>query len=162
MSVTRLNHAVLYVRDAARAAEFYKDVFEMEIAVQMPGAAFLRSKDSLNDHDLGLFSLGDNATILPRGAAVGLYHLAWQVETLEDLASFESKLRELDLFMGATDHGATKSVYGADIDNNEFEIMWQVPAELIEPGDEVKTTRLDLEKEIARFGSDLKSRKLNS
>jgi len=160
MSVTRLNHAVLYVRSAERAAQFYKDVFEMETVAQMPGAVFLKAKNSNNDHDLGLFSLGDNATILPRGSAVGLYHLAWQVETLSDLVDFEKKLREFDAFVGATDHGATKSVYGQDIDNNDFELMWVVPEDLIEPGDEMKTHRLDLDKEISRFGLDLPSRKL--
>jgi len=161
MAITRLNHAVLYVRDAGRAAEFYKSVFEMESVMEMPGAAFLKAKDSHNDHDLGLFSLGDDAKILPRGSAVGLYHLAWQVETLNDLVDFERKLRELDLFVGATDHGATKSVYGKDLDDNEFEIMWQVPLDLINPGDEIKTTRLDIEKEITRFGSETPARKLS-
>ncbi|HMS24099.1 MAG TPA: VOC family protein [Acidimicrobiia bacterium] len=158
MAITRLNHAVLYVRDAAKAAQFYKDVFEMESLVEMPGAVFLKAKGSLNDHDLGLFSLGDDAPIIPRGAAVGLYHLAWQVETLSDLVDFEKKLKELGAFVGATDHGVTKSVYGHDIDNNEFEIMWIVPSELIGSGDEMKTTRLDMDKEIARFGADTPAR----
>ena len=160
MAITRLNHAVLYVRDAARSAEFYKSVFEMEAVIEMQGAVFLKAKDSLNDHDLGLFSLGDGAPILPRGAAVGLYHLAWQVETLNDLVDFERKLRERDAFVGATDHGTTKSVYGEDIDNIEFEIMWQVPKELLQDGDEVKTSRLNIEKEINRFGADTPARKL--
>jgi len=161
MAITRLNHAVLYVRDASRAAEFYKSVFEMQPIVEMPGVVFLRAKNSINDHDLGLFSIGDQAPILPRGEAIGLYHLAWQVETLSDLVHFERELRARDLFVGATDHGATKSVYGKDLDDNEFEIMWQVPLELIEAGDDVKTTRLDIEKEIARFGADTPARILN-
>ncbi len=160
MAITRLNHAVLYVRDAATAAQFYKDVFEMESIAELPGAVFLKAKDSLNDHDLGLFSLGDNAAIIPRGAAVGLYHLAWQVETLSDLVDFERKLKEHNMFVGATDHGATKSVYGHDIDQNEFEIMWIVPSELLGSGDDMKTTRLDIDKEIDRFGADTPARKL--
>ncbi len=160
MAITRLNHAVLYVRDAAVAAEFYKDVFEMESIMEMPGAVFLKFKNTLNDHDLGLFSLGPDAPILPRGAAVGLYHLAWQVETLNDLVHFEKLLKQRNAFVGATDHGQTKSVYGHDIDNNEFEIMWIVPSELVQPGDDMKTTRLDLDKEIARFGADTPARSL--
>ncbi len=160
MAIARLNHAVLYVRDAHHAAQFYKDVFEMEPILEMPGAVFLKAKNSLNDHDLGLFSLGDQAPILPRGAAVGLYHLAWQVETLSDLVKFEKKLRDLGHFIGASDHGVTKSVYGHDVDKNEFEIMWIVPLELVDTGDEIKTQRLDLNKEIARFGADLLGRQV--
>lgn len=160
MAITRLNHAVLYVRDAAKASEWYREIFGMEEIMAMPGASFLKFKNTKNDHDLGLFSLGDDAPILPRGAAVGLYHLAWQVETLADLATYEKLLKAQSAFVGATDHGETKSVYGHDIDNNEFELMWIVPSELVEPGDEMKTQRLDLDKEMARFGANTPAREL--
>ena len=60
--------------------------------------------------------------------------------------------------MGATDHGTTKSVYGQDVDNLDFAIMWLVPEELLAPGDEMKTHRLDLDKEISRFGAELQGR----
>jgi catechol-2,3-dioxygenase len=162
MAVTRLNHAVLYVRDAERAAQFYQDVFEMVPVLLRPGAVFLRVKDTNNDHDLGLFSLGNEAPILPRGAAVGLYHLAWQVESLSDLVDFEKKLKDRNAFVGATNHGTTKSVYGHDPDNNEFEIMWIVPEELLDENDEVKMAHLDIDQEIARFGADTPPRKLKA
>jgi len=160
MAITRLNHAVLYVRDASKAGQWYKDVFDMEEIAAMPGAIFLKFKNTKNDHDLGLFSLGENAPILPRGAAVGLYHLAWQVETLNDLVEYEKKLKDHNCFVGASDHGETKSLYGHDLDGNEFEIMWIVPSELVEPGDNMKTQRLDLNKEIVRFGADTPGREL--
>ena len=35
----------------------------------------------------------------------------------------------LDAYTGESSHGATKSVYGADPDGNEFEIMWMLPRE---------------------------------
>ena len=51
-----------------------------------PGAAFLQVPDSHNDHDLGLFGIGPEAGDNPAGrATVGLYHLAWEVETLGEL-----------------------------------------------------------------------------
>ena len=85
--VARLNHAVLYVRDATRAAEFYGRVFGFEIVESAFGgrAVFLRSAGGDNHHDLGLFSVGPDAPRAPRGS-VGLYHLAWEVPTIEDLA----------------------------------------------------------------------------
>lgn len=160
MAITRLNHAVLYVRDATISAQFYKEVLDMTEVMSMPGATFLKAKDTLNDHDLGLFSIGDQAPLIPGGAAVGLYHLAWQVETLNDLVEYEKRLRERNMFVGATDHGEAKSVYGHDPDDIEFEIMWMVPSEQVVDGDEMKTTRLDIDKEIARFGADTPARKL--
>ena len=76
MAITRLNHAVLYVRDAHKSAKFYQNVFEMETVAQMSSAVFLKAKNSNNDHDLGLFSIGEDAQLVSRDASIGLYHLA--------------------------------------------------------------------------------------
>jgi len=150
--VQRLNHAVLYVRDAQRSSAFYQDVFGFEVVVELPGAAFLRAAGSENHHDLGLFSLGADAPG-PIGGAVGLYHLAWEVPEVRDLVNARAVLRDRGAYVGESDHGATKSVYGRDPDGNEFEVMWLVPRR--EWGDDDRsatTTRLDLDAEIARHG----------
>ena len=85
--VARLNHAVLYVRDATQAAAFYGRVFGFEVVESAFGgrAVFMRSASGENHHDLGLFSVGPDAPRPPRGS-VGLYHLAWEVPTIDDLA----------------------------------------------------------------------------
>lgn len=161
MAVTRLNHAVLYVRNADESAEFYHDVFGMNAVMHFPGAVFMRARGSANDHDLGLFSVGENAPHSHRGA-VGLYHLAWQVETLQELVDIEKILKDKHAYVGATDHGASKSLYGRDIDNIEFEIMWAVPEELMADDEVVVSRRLDLNAELERFGADTPGRKLTS
>src|SRR5262249_18724380 len=70
MAITRLNHAVLYVRDVDRSAAFYCDVLGFTPINMTPdgfkGAAFLRAPASTNDHDLGLFEIGLGAA--PSGA----------------------------------------------------------------------------------------------
>src|SRR6187397_1073107 len=128
--VARLNHAVLYVRDAQAAAAFYQKVFGFEIVSNEFGgrAVFMRAGGGDNHHDLGLFSVGPNAPRAPRGS-VGLYHLAWEVPTIEDLASASQILASAGALGGASDHGVSKSLYGSDPDGNEFEIMWRVPRE---------------------------------
>src|SRR5262249_50184234 len=90
--------------------------------------AFLRASGSSNHHDLGLLGLGPQASHPPQGST-GLYHLAWQVETIQDLASAREVLAQEGALSGESDHGATKSVYGADLDGNEFEIMVLLPRE---------------------------------
>ena len=90
------------------------------------GAAFVRAKGSANDHDLGLFAIGQAAPGPVRGA-VGLYHLAWEVDRVEDLVEAREVLRQAGALVGQSDHGATKSLYGMDPDGNEFEVMWAVP-----------------------------------
>ena len=61
-----------------------------------------------------------------RRTSPGLYHLAWQVDTIDDLAAAAATLRERGALVGATDHGVSKSLYAKDPDGIEFEVMWQV------------------------------------
>jgi catechol-2,3-dioxygenase len=127
-SPVRLNHAVLFVADLERSVRFYTDIFGMEIVHREPSAnaAFLRLPRSGNHHDLGLFAVG-NASGPKRKGAIGLYHLAWQLETIDELADARQVLLDAGAYTGAASHGATKSIYGADPDGNEFEIMWMLP-----------------------------------
>ena len=123
-----LNHAVLFVSDLDRAKDFYTNVLGFTVAADEPrfGASFLRAPESENHHDLGLFRAP--GTKPPRGS-VGLYHLAWEVEEIADLAVFRDALDEAGHLTGQSHHGATVSLYGADPDGNEFEIMWMLPRE---------------------------------
>jgi catechol-2,3-dioxygenase len=151
-NVRRLNHAVLYVRDARRAAAFYSEAFGFEVLADYgEGAAvFMRAADTENHHDLGLFSLGPQAP-LPQAGRVGLYHLAWQVDTITDLAEMRERLLRLGALVGESDHGVTKSLYAKDPDGNEFEVMWMVPREQWgEMEREAITQRLDLAAELAK------------
>ena len=152
--VARLNHAVLFVRDASRAAEFYGRVFGFEVVANEFGgkAVFMRAGGGDNHHDLGLFTVGPDAPRAPRGS-VGLYHLAWQVATLEDLVEVGRRLQAVGALGGASDHGATKSLYGHDPDGNEFEVMWMLPREEWGPYERTAPILpLDLGREVLRFG----------
>lgn len=158
MGVHRLNHAVLYVRDVERTTEFYGTVLGFRPVMEMPGAAFLQAPNSTNDHDLGVFQIGEQAGASAAGrSTVGLYHLAWEVDTLDELARIAGRLREHDALVGASDHGTTKSLYAHDPDGLEFEVVWIIPADQLRESDLAarSTIRpLDLPAEIARFGGD--------
>ncbi len=156
MSVRRLNHAVLYVRDVARSVAFYTDALGLVLDTEVPGrAAFLSAPGSLNDHDLGLFAVGPDAPG-PEAGRVGLYHLAWEVGTLGELAAARARLTAHGALVGATDHLVSKSLYAKDPDGNEFEVMWRVPREDRPGPDEPDRLRpLDLAVELERWGPDL-------
>ena len=150
--VTRLNHAVLFVRDLERAVDFYRRAFGFQVISATGQAAFLRAKNSSNHHDLGLFASRSDAR--PPLGTPGLYHLAWEVPTINDLASARATLAELGALIGESDHGATKSLYAKDTDGNEFEIMWLVPREdWGQYEHDAVIERLDLESELARYGT---------
>lgn len=127
-SPVRLNHAVLFVGDLDRSVHFYTNVFAMEVVMieTRVNAAFLRLPRSGNHHDLGLFGVGDDGQRRRRGA-IGLYHLAWQLDTIDELAAARESLLGANAHTGESNHGATKSVYGVDPDGNEFELMWMLP-----------------------------------
>jgi catechol-2,3-dioxygenase len=158
MAVKRLNHAVLYVRDVDRSVGFYEEALGFTVAVKLPGAAFLKVPNSKNDHDLGLFAIGMNAADSPAGrGSVGLYHLAWEVETLGELQEVAERLSRMGALVGASDHSTTKALYAKDPDGIEFEVSWLVPADLIddETREAMASVRpLDLAAEIDRYGAD--------
>lgn len=152
VSPVRLNHAVLFVSDVDRAVNFYRAVFGMEIVSREAdlGAAFLRLPRSGNHHDLGLFGIPGAAA--PPRRSVGLYHLAWQLDTVDELVEFRGALIDAGAYTGESSHGATKSVYGVDPDGNQFEIMWMLPrAEWGEYTSAAVVERLDLTTEMERW-----------
>ena len=160
MPVRRLNHAVLFVRDVRASVAFYAEVLDfapIEGMDGLTGAAFLRAPSSTNDHDLGLFQIGAGAGPSEAGRrTVGLYHLAWEVDTLAELARIRGALLEAGALVGASDHATTKALYAQDPDGLEFEVSWLLPADLITPEvteGAAMTAPLDLDREIARYGA---------
>jgi catechol-2,3-dioxygenase len=148
----RLNHAVLFVSDLARAERFYLDVFGMLVVTREPraNAVFLRLPRSGNHHDLGLFGVGPQAP--KRRGGIGLYHLAWQVDTIDELEHARATLLASNAYTGESSHGATKSIYGADPDGNEFEIVWMLPRdEWGEYENAAPIDHLDLAAELRRW-----------
>jgi catechol-2,3-dioxygenase len=161
MSIFRLNHAVLYVRDVNESVAFYRDILGFDYITggdSLRGAAFLRAPGSTNDHDLGLFEIGSQAAASGAGrTSVGLYHLAWEVDTLGDLEELAAKLANADALVGASDHGTTKSLYAKDPNGLEFEVVWLIPADLLTDADRSASASikpLDLTREVNRFGRD--------
>lgn len=148
-TIKRLNHLVLWVRDAQRSMNFYRDVLGFSI-VEMPSqqAVFMRANGSDNHHDLGLFGIGDDAPPPSQGRQVGLYHAAWEVESIQDLAQAREALRQSGALVGESDHGNSLSLYSRDPDGNEFEVFWMLPRDEWETRG-FGTRRLELEKELA-------------
>jgi len=154
--ITGMNHAVLYVRDARAQQRFYADVLGFTTVVGDDDGrfAFMRAPASENHHDIAFFSIGADAAPSTAGrTSVGLYHLAWQVATIEELATARQRLQEAGSLVGASDHGANKSLYAVDPDGLEFEVMYLVPsAEWGDEEHEAIVRPLDLEREVERFG----------
>jgi catechol-2,3-dioxygenase len=86
-----------------------------------------------------------------------MYHLAWEVNTLAELSRLAEQLKAAGALVGASDHGTTKSLYAKDPDGLEFEVVWLIPAALLEESDLAARSSirpLDLPGELERFGSE--------
>lgn len=150
-----MNHAVLYVRDAQVHRRFYEDVLGFATVIDGPGPfVFMRAPASSNHHDIAFFTIGSEAAPSEAGQrTVGMYHLAWEVATLDELAAMRDRLSAAGALIGASDHHCNKSLYCRDPDGLEFEVMWLTPAS--EWGEEESAAivrPLDLEGDRGRYG----------
>jgi catechol-2,3-dioxygenase len=151
-----MNHAVLYVRDARAHQAFYTDVLGFETVIEEPGGqfVFMRAGASDNHHDIAFFTIGSGAAPSQAGrTTVGMYHIAWEVAELAELENMRDRLAAAGALVGASDHGANKSLYAHDPDGLEFEVMWLVPADKWGDEEHEAIVRpLDLSGDLVRFG----------
>jgi catechol 2,3-dioxygenase len=128
MEIKELGHIVLYVRDVARSAAFYRDVLGWRQVTPegLPVAAFSSGR---THHELLLIQVGPDATPLPRGRQIGLYHFGLKVgDSDDDLRKAVTTLEAAGVpIAGASDHTVSHSLYLHDPDGNEVELYVDVP-----------------------------------
>jgi catechol-2,3-dioxygenase len=145
LGLKRLQHLVLWIADVERSVRFYRDVLGFEVKHRFPGAAFLKIPGTADDHHLGLFE--QRGVQPPDEGVARMYHAAWEVGELTDLAHARRRLLETGALVGESDHGVSLSLYAKDPDGLEFEVFWTVPE-----GQPVRTRPLDLATELSRRG----------
>ncbi len=133
MEVKELGHLVLYVRDISTSARFYRDILGWRQIMGddlsgMPVAAFA-SPSLRTHHELLLIQVGADATPIPGGRRIGMYHFGLKVGDSDDeLRDVVRTLKENGVpILGASDHTVTHSLYIADPDGNEIELYIDVP-----------------------------------
>ncbi len=136
MEIKELGHLVLYVRDLKASVHFYRDVLgwrpvlggDDDKPLPFPAAAF-NAPSNRTHHELLLIEVGKDATAIPQGRRVGLYHFGLKVGDSDDeLREALATLKENDVtILGASDHTVTHSLYIADPDGNEVELFIDVP-----------------------------------
>ena len=145
IGLKRLQHLVLWVSDVERSVRFYRDVLGFEVKRRYPNGAFLKIPGTPDDHHLGLFE--QTGVPRPDERVARMYHSAWEVGDITDLARARQRLIEAGALVGSSNHGVSLSLYAKDPDGLEFEIFWTVP-----DGRSAPTRELDLEGELARRG----------
>ncbi|MGH2795140.1 MAG: VOC family protein [Actinomycetota bacterium] len=130
MEVKELGHVVLYVSDLERSRRFYRDVLGWKEITELGGFGAMFSSGRTH-HELLLIEVGQNATPIPQGRRVGMYHFGLKVGTTDDeLREAYQKLVDNRVpVLGSADHHVTHSLYIADPDGNEIELYIDVQPE---------------------------------
>ena len=132
-----LGHVNLYVRDADASGQWYKEVLGLHTYHHRPGKAVFLSADLNQSHEVALMSVGPDAPLQARGQ-VGLNHLAWRMETLDDLKDAYVRLKEKNVpFDHISDHGISLGLYFRDPDGNGIEVYYELPRDQWPSDDQV-------------------------
>lgn len=124
-----LGHVNIYVRNAERSKQWYEDVLGLHCYHYRPGWAAFLSADKDKSHEVALMQVGDDAQG-PIKRQVGLNHMAWMLESLDDLkeAYHRLKARNIPIEVVA-DHGISLGIYFRDPDGNGVEVSYELPRE---------------------------------
>jgi len=120
---TQLGHIALRVRDLNRAVAFYRDVVGLNLKSQHGDkVAFLGIREDAS-HEIALFALTEDAPG-PEANRVGMYHMAWEMASFEDLEQFHARLLANHAHItGYSDRQS--NVMFLDPDGNELEALWE-------------------------------------
>ena len=117
-----LAEAVLNVKDLARQTAFYSQIIGLEILSQTEKEVILGAGNKPLVH---LIETNREEVVK---SSYGLYHMAIQLPSREDLADVFKHIAELDYpFVGAADHGYSEALYFEDLEGNGIELYRDKP-----------------------------------
>jgi catechol 2,3-dioxygenase len=122
-----LQHVNIFVRNVERSKKWYEDLLGLHVYEYRPGWAAFLSADEEQSHEVALMQVGDEAP-LPQRRQVGLNHMAWRLESLDDLKEFYWKIKaEGQPIDHISDHGISLGIYLRDPDGNGVEVFYEMP-----------------------------------
>ena len=125
-----LGHLVLRVRNLERSVDFYTRVMGLKVMDRGSRGNVFLSANPNKSHELALSAIGGPDFTGPDSNQVGLIHMAWQMETYEDLQEIYNRARALDVKLNVDhygDHGTTMGFYFFDPDGIEVECYYEMP-----------------------------------
>ena len=122
-----LGHLVMRVREMDRSLDFYTRVMGLSIMERSPSGTVFMSADTDKSHELAIRAIGMDANG-PDHTLIGQAHMAWQMESFEDLQELYFRLKENDVrILRIGNHGISLGVYLLDPDDNEIEVYYEMP-----------------------------------
>ena len=126
-----LAHVAIRVRDLDRAVAFYRDVVGLDLKRQGTTAAFLGRRTDTS-HELALFAMDPDAEG-PDKTRVGMYHMAWEVDSFEALKAIHDRILASGVRIGGYSPAPDQAnVMFFDPDGNENEALWEPTPEQLD------------------------------
>ena len=123
----RLGHVNMFCRNVEVSKKWYEDLLGLHCYDYTPGRVAFLSADLEASHEIALGQLGDDAPLQQKGQ-VGLNHMCWYMETLDDLAELYHRIKELNIPIEfVSDHGVSIGIYLRDPDGNGVEVSYEMP-----------------------------------
>lgn len=119
---TRLGHLALRVRNLDQSVAFYRDVVGLDLRGRREGSAFLGIRADAS-HEIALFELPAEAPG-PEPGRVGLYHMAWELSSFEELQRFHERLLANNARIAGYSPRQMNVMF-LDPDGNEIEAIWE-------------------------------------
>ena len=124
----KLGHVNIFVRNAERARDWYEDLLGLHTYGFTPGRAAFMTSDLGNSHEIALVEVGEDAPG-PQKGQVGLNHLAWYMDSLDDLKELYFRMKEKHIEIErVSDHGHAIGIYIRDPDGNGIEVSYEMPS----------------------------------
>lgn len=140
----QLGHLVIRVRDLVKAEDFYTRILGLTVMAKFEGNALFMSANSDLSHELAIFAADPDASG-PDESRVGLVHMAWQMDSFEDLKAVYQRLKENDIgIVRIGDHGLSLGVYFLDPEGNELETYYELPKSEWQVGDHIFDSKFPL------------------
>ena len=140
----KLSHAFINVADLDRVVPFYTDILGFQVTdrgtIGTGVEAVFMSQDPENHHQIALAKTLKGA----REGAQNLGHVAFRMESLDDLRALKKRLAAEDIAVGReVSHGNAWSLYFADPEGNGVECFVDTPFHVSQP--QGKPTDIDLD-----------------
>ena len=120
MPRAKLGHAHLLVRNIEISTEFYTSVLGLRVTECEPNRWVFLTSGELH-HELAMSQLGMGAPG-PEEGRVGLFHLAFDVESKVEFAKIVNLLLERGIDVDPVDHRIGWGAYFSDPDGNRLEV----------------------------------------
>lgn len=121
-----LGHLNVNVRDVDLSRDWYEKILGLHTYDHVPGQMAFMSANKDESHEIALTAASADAPDIQSGQ-LGLGHMAWKVESLDDLKETYHLLKENDIKIAPSDHGISMGLYFHDPDGNGVEVYYELP-----------------------------------